>query len=273
VLAAAAQADTVIFVGGNHPQGDRGWAEVAVPTDGKEAVDRESIDLQQEDLLRKTYRANANTILVLVSNFPIAVTWADLHLPAIVHMSHNSQELGNALAGVLFGDVNPGGRLSQTWPRSIAQLPPMLDYDIRKGRTYMYFKGLPLYAFGYGLSYTSFAYKNLRLNNPAVAADGEILVTVDVTNSGKAAGDEVVQMYVRYPGSAVERAQLQLRGFKRVTLQPGETQAVQISLRGKDLAYWDSLAQAWAVEPGQIEILVGPSSDRLPLRLRVGVQP
>ena len=148
-------------------------------------------------------------------------------------MTHASQELGNALADVLFGDANPGGRLAQTWPRSLDQLPPMMDYDIRHGRTYMYFQGEPQYAFGYGLSYTTFAYANLRTSAPSLARGGAIDVSVDVTNTGSRAGDEVVQLYVRYPESKVERPLKQLRGFQRVTLAPGETRDRRASPRGR----------------------------------------
>ena len=153
-------------------------------------------------------------------------------MPAIVHLTHNSQELGNALADVLFGDVIPGGRLVQTWPHSIEQLPPRLDYDLRNGRTYMYFRGEPLYPFGFGLRYTTFAYSNLVLSADRLAPDGEVTVSVDVTNIGARAGDEVVQLYVRHLYSTVERPSKELKGFQRITLQSGETQTVTFPLMG-----------------------------------------
>src|SRR6185437_7432979 len=109
---------------------------------------------------------NRHTFVVLISSFPYSMNWINEYVPAIIHLTHNSQELGNALADVLFGDVDPGGRRLQTWPRSLDELPPMMDYDLRHGRTYMYFKGEPLYPFGYGLSYTTFGYSNLRLSSP-----------------------------------------------------------------------------------------------------------
>ena len=112
--------------------------------------------------------ANAKTIVVLISSFPYAITWVQDNVPAILHMAHNSQEEGNALADVLFGDYNPGGRLAATWVKSLNDLPPMMDYDIRKGRTYLYFKGQPLYPFGFGLSYTTFEYANLRTSADSV---------------------------------------------------------------------------------------------------------
>ncbi len=169
---------------------------------------------------------------MLIVNFPVALPWAAANATTILQMTHASQELGNALADVLFGDANPGGRLVQTWPRSLDQLPPMMDYDLRHGRTYMYFRGEPQYPFGYGLSYTTFAYANLRTSAPSLARGGAIDVSVDVTNTGARAGDEVVQLYVRYPESKVDRPLKQLRGFQRVALAPGETRTVALRLPG-----------------------------------------
>src|SRR2546423_11012273 len=131
-------------------------------------------------------------------------------------MALNSQEEGRALADVLFGDYNPAGRLVQTWPRSLEQLPPMMDYDIRHGRTYMYFKGEPLYPFGYGLSYTSFSYSNLRTSAGSLSQKGSLTVSLNVKNTGSRAGEEVVQMYVKHLNSAVARPMKELKGFKRV---------------------------------------------------------
>src|SRR5271167_3993746 len=145
----------------------------------------------------KPWTASPKTIVVLISSFPYAINWTQRHVPAILHMTHCSEEEGNALADVLFGDFNPAGRLVQTWPKSLAQLPPMMDYNIRHGRTYLYFKGEPLYPFGYGLSYTTFAYSNLQTSLPALDHSGSVMVSVDVQNTGARAGDEVVQLYVK----------------------------------------------------------------------------
>jgi beta-glucosidase len=245
-------ADVAIVVVGNHPTGNDDWARVEKKSYGKEAVDRESIDLEEEELIKQVYTLNKNTVVVLMSSFPYAINWTEDHVPAIFHLTHNCQETGSALAHVLFGDYNPAGRLTQTWPRSIDQLPPMMDYDLRHGRTYMYFKGEPLYPFGYGLSYTTFEYSNLGVT-------GE-LVHVDVTNSGSRDGEEVVQLYVSYPDSKVDRPNLQLRAFKRVLIHAGETQTVSLELRKRDLAYWNVERHEWTLEPGRIEVLVGGSS-------------
>ncbi|MBN1873381.1 MAG: fibronectin type III-like domain-contianing protein, partial [Anaerolineae bacterium] len=168
--------------------------------------------------------------------------------------------------------VNPGGRLVQTWPHSIEQLPPRLDYDLRNGRTYMYFKGEPLYPFGFGLSYTTFAYSNLRLSAGHLAPDGEIAVSVDVTNTGDRAGDEVVQLYVRHLHSTVERPKKELKGFKRITLQPGETQTVTLPLKAASLAYWDVDLRAWNVEAGKVRLLAGASSTDIKLMADIVVE-
>jgi beta-glucosidase len=184
-----------------------------------------------------------------------------------VQLTHASQEQGHGLADVLFGDYNPGGKLVQTWPKSLADLLPMMDYDIRNGRTYMYAKKEPQFAFGYGLSYTTFALSNLRCAD-TLARDGTLEVSVDVANTGARAGDEIVQLYVRFPQSKVERAPKALKGFQRITVEPGKSATATIRLRAADLAYWDTAAHAWVVEPGPVELLVGNSSRAADLTLR-----
>ena len=186
-------------------------------------------------------------------------------------MAHNSQEEGNALADVLFGDYNPAGRLVVTWPVSLDQLPPMMDYDIRHGRTYMYFRQKPLYSFGEGLSYTTFAYSNLRTSSEKLAPDNEITVSVDVRNTGSRAGDEVVQMYVSHLNSKVERPIQELKGFQRITLQPGETKTVPMTLKASALAYWNSAKGTFEVEPDQVKVRIGSSSADIRLERVVNV--
>jgi beta-glucosidase len=144
----AAKADVAIVCVGNHPYGtNAAWKVVPVPSDGREAVDRESLMLPTEDMVKLVYRANPNTVLVLVSSFPYTINWSNEHLPAIIQATHCCQEQGSGVADVLFGDVNPAGRTVQTWVKDITDLPPMMDYDIRNGRTYMYAKIEPLYPF------------------------------------------------------------------------------------------------------------------------------
>ncbi|MGD0573515.1 MAG: glycoside hydrolase family 3 C-terminal domain-containing protein [Sedimentisphaerales bacterium] len=267
----AKQSDVVIVCVGNHPTCDANFGNCPNPGEGKEAVDRKSINLNQEELIKKVYRANPNTVVVLISSFPYAITWTQNNVPAIIHVTHNSQELGNALADVLFGDYNPAGRLVQTWPRFLDQLPPMMDYDIRDGRTYMYFKGEPLYPFGYGLSYTTFKYTNLRTSSDSISENGRITVSVDITNTGSLPGDEVVQMYVRHLGSEVQRPIKELKGFRRITLQPNETKTVQIPLKAESLAYWNTDTQRFVVERDKIHIMLGGSSAQTRVEKTVSV--
>jgi beta-glucosidase len=169
--------------------------------------------------------------------------------------------LGNGLADVIFGDYNPAGRTTQTWVKSITDLPPMMDYDITHGRTYMYFKGKPLYPFGYGLSYTTFKYSGLKVKNRN--ADGSIEISVNITNTGKRDGDEVAQLYVAFPNSKVERPVKQLKGFKRIYIPTGETKEVDWMLLPEDLAYWSVEAKRFVVETGKINVMVGASSDNI----------
>jgi beta-glucosidase len=172
---------------------------------------------------------------------------------------------------VLFGDFNPGGRLVQTWPKSLDQLPPMMDYNIRNGRTYMYFKGEPLYPFGYGLSFTTFKYGNLNINPKS--QKGIILVQANITNTGDRTGDEVVQLYVKHVNSKVERPEKELKGFRRVTLKAGETKTIEISLNTKDIAYWDVSKHSFVVEDDKIKIMVGSSSQDIKLEKTIDIVP
>jgi beta-glucosidase len=270
----AAESDVAIVFVGNHPTCNAPFGRCALPSEGKDAVDRKSIelDLAQLNLLRRVKAANAKTIAVLISSFPYAINWVQENVPAILHMAHSSQEEGSALADVLFGDYNPAGRLVATWVKSLDDLPPMMDYDIRKGRTYMYFKGQPLYPFGFGLSYTTFEYSSLRLSADSVTAWGDLIASVDVKNTGTRAGDEVVQLYVKHLNSAVERPVKELRGFERITLQPNETRTVRLTLKGFDLAYWDVGKHSFMVEPGTVSIMLGASSADVRLEKTIEVK-
>lgn len=261
-LAMAKSAETVVVCLGNNPSGNLGWKKVDGPTEGREAVDRESISLDtaQEALIKNLYKVNPNIVLVMVSNFPYAINWEQANIPAIIHITHCSQEQGNALADALFGDINPGGKLVETWPDSLAQLPPMMDYNIRHGRTYMYTKDKPLYPFGFGLSYTTFQYSNMATNSGKMDKNGEVTINVDVKNTGGRVGDEIVQLYVKHLKSKVERPLKELKGFKRITLNPGETQTVSLKLPASTLAYWDVAKHGFVVEKEPVQIMVGSSS-------------
>jgi beta-glucosidase len=269
---AAKSAEVAIVVVGNHPTGDvESWGMVALPSYGREAVDRQVITLEDEELIRKVYAANHNTVVVLLSSFPYAISWTAEHIPAIVHATHASQELGDALADVLFGGYNPGGRLVQTWPRSMDQLPPMMDYDVRHGRTYQYFTGKPLFPFGYGLSYTTFAYSGLTTSADSMGVDGSVVVRFDLKNIGDRAGDEVAQLYVKRLGSRVTRPFEELKGFRRIALSVGATERVELTLRAADLRHWDSERSGFVVEPGAIEIRIGSSAADIKLSKTLAV--
>jgi beta-glucosidase len=259
---AAQASDIAIVVVGNHPTCHRtpqkllqglmtSVAPCDDPSEGMEGSDRKSLTLTQEELIQKVYKVNPKTVVVLISSAPYAIAWTEENIPAILHTSHNGQEEGNAIADVLFGDYNPAGRLVHTWVGSVDQLPPMMDYNIRHGRTYLYFKGKPLYPFGYGLSYTTFQYSKLRVG---------LDVSVDVTNTGMRDGDEVVQLYARFPKSKVERPLKQLIGFERVSIPRGQTRTVHIPLKASSLAYWDEVRNGWSTETGTVEVFVGGSS-------------
>jgi beta-glucosidase len=261
-LAMAKSAEAVVVCLGNNPSGNLGWKKVDGPTEGREAVDRQSISLDtaQETLIKNLYKINPNINLVMVSNFPYAINWEQQNIPAIIHITHCSQEQGNALADALFGDINPGGKLTQTWPDSLSQLPPMMDYNIRNGRTYMYFTGKPLYPFGFGLSYTTFEYSNIKTSADKMDENGEVTISVDIKNTGSREGDEIVQLYVKHMKSKVERPNEELKGFKRITLSAGETQTVSIKLPASALAYWDVAKKGWVIEKEPVQLMIGSSS-------------
>jgi beta-glucosidase len=264
---AAAAADVAIVCVGNHPYGTRAdWKFSPVPSDGREAVDRKSLMLPDEDLVKLVLKANPNTILVLVSSFPYTINWSQEHVPAIVHITHCSQEQGNGLADVLFGKVNPAGRTVQTWVKDITDLPDIMDYDIRNGRTYMYHQGPVLYPFGYGLSYSDFAYEKIE----SFKQDKKnIRVTVSVKNTSGRDGEEVVQLYASYPESKVERPSKQLRAFRRIPIKAGETRKVTLTVPKEELGYWNEGKQMFVVEPGTVKLLIGASSEDIRLEGKI----
>jgi beta-glucosidase len=282
----ASESDVAVVVVGNNPTcGDEGHAWYNTPTegggltlpctdpgDGREGRDRETMDLNQEQIIKQVFVKNPHTVVMLVTSFPYTINWTAAQIPAILTMAHASQDEGTALARVLFGDYNPGGHLVRTWPKSADQLPPRMDYNIRDGYTYMYFNGQPLYPFGFGLSYTNFKFSNLRTSSQRLGKDGSVTVTVDVTNTGSRAGDEVAQLYVEHPHSAVSRPREELEGFQRVAVAPGETKTVSIKLPASQLAYWDVHTHAFRVESEPVRLMVGDSSANIALKTTVQVE-
>jgi beta-glucosidase len=249
-VAAAKRADVaVLFVG----------TSGAIEAEG---LDRTYLGLPpaQEELVKRVFAANPKTVMVLLNGGPVAVPWERDNLPAVLDMFIAGEEGGNAIADVLFGNYNPGGRLPYTVYESADQVPPMTEYDITKGFTYMYFEGKPVYSFGHGLSYTNFTYTNLNVSPKSISGSGQVTVRVDVQNSGKLAGDEVVQLYVHDVEASVKRPKQELRGFERINLKPGEKRTVTFSLPAEKLAFYDETKKAFVTEPGAFDVFVGSSS-------------
>ncbi|HVQ96096.1 MAG TPA: glycoside hydrolase family 3 C-terminal domain-containing protein [Mycobacteriales bacterium] len=251
-VAAARGADAAVVVVGSMPF-----------INGREDHDRSTMDLAaaQHALVQAVRQANPNTIVVLQNSYPDTIGWEQQNVPAILWTTHAGAETGHALADVLFGDVSPSGRLTQTWYQSTSDLPDILDYDIIKdNRTYLYYQGTPLYPFGHGLTYTTFKYSNLRLSSGSVDPAGTVTVSVDVRNTGTRASDEVVQLYTHQRTSRVKQPVKQLRAFSRVSLAPGQTKTVQLRLKAADLAFWDVTRSRSVVEASTQDIMVGSSS-------------
>lgn len=262
---AAIGSDAAIVFVGNHPL-----------INGKETMDRPDITLAavQEKLALEVLKANPNTIVVVVGSYPFALNALQEQAPAILYTSHAGQELGRAVADVLFGEINPAGRVNMTWFKSVDQLPPFMDYDIiQGGRTYQYFDGEPLYPFGHGLSYSEFRYEDLWLSASRVEAGRDMAVELScrVTNISERAGEEVVQLYVQAGASRVKRPRLQLADFQRIALMPGETAEVKFRLPLESLGIWDVTRDRFCIESGEYTILIGSSSDDLRLEDRLMV--
>ncbi len=243
----------------------------------REGHDREDLKLSgaQSELIKAVYAANPKTVLVLSTINTLSIEWEQENIPAILCAVCAGQAQGTAIAEVLFGDYNPGGKLPCTWYRSLDQLPPFHDYDIHKGRTYMYFEGDPLYPFGYGLSYTAFKLDNLKIANATLGPGEKTTVSAEVTNTGGRAGAEVVQLYITAPSSSVKRPIKQLAGFERVELQPGDTKTVEFELPFSEQAfwYWDADARKFVVQPGAAKILIGNSSANILLTGELTLKP
>ncbi|MER7700161.1 MULTISPECIES: glycoside hydrolase family 3 C-terminal domain-containing protein [unclassified Streptomyces] len=248
VAAAAADADVVVVIAGNDPH-----------INGRETEDRATLSLpdHQRRLWRAARTANPRTALVLVSSYPYAVPEAAASLPALLWTAHGGQAAGTALARVLAGDVSPAGRLPQTWYASDADLPDLLDYDVIGSRqTYLYYEGAPLYPFGHGLSYASFAYEGLSV----ARTRDTVHLSFTVANGGTLTADEVAQVYVRAAGSSVPRPLRQLAAHRRVRLAPGEELRLRCEVPVADLGFWDVARGRWTVDTGRYAFLVGASS-------------
>ncbi len=234
-----------------------------------EAASRTSLDLPgaQQELLEAVHATGTPVVMVLMAGRPLDIHWADEHIPAIVNAWYLGTRSGDAMASVLFGDHNPGGKLTISWPHNVGQIPNFyyakktgrpMDPDQRYTSKYIDAPNAPLYPFGYGLSYTDYEYENLSLSESEISNTGSLQVTVDITNTGQVAGDEIVQMYTRKMVASVTQPIRQLRDFDRISLEPGETQTVSFTLEAEQLQYLDQDLEP-VLEPGEVRVYVGPN--------------
>jgi len=255
-LNVATSADVIIYVGG------------LTPAQEGETFDRDSIELPypQQQLLRALYATKKPIVMVNCSGSAIALTWENEHLAAILQAWYPGQAGGQAVAEVLFGEVNPSGHLPITFYRSTADLPPFEDYSM-SNRTYRYFSGKPLYPFGHGLHYTKFDYKNGKLSRKKIDPASVLTVSFTIKNAGSYAGDDVAQVYYRHLNPPVPMPRLALCGFTRVSLKPGQSTNVTIQIPASRFRYWNTEKKQYMVAPGQYELLIGESSENIRIRL------
>ncbi len=257
-VAAAKRAETVVLVLGERTNMSG------------EAASRASLSLSgnQEQLLEAVAGTGKPVVLVLLNGRPLDISWAAEHVPAILEAWYPGTEGGNAIADVLFGDVNPGGKLPVTWPRTTGQVPAYYNHNLTQapeddpGFTSRYgdFVTAPLYPFGYGLSYTTFGFSNVQLDRKTIPVSGTLHVSVDVENQGAVAGDQVVQLYIHQRAGSASRPVRELKGFERIALAAGEKKTVRFALGPEELKFWSPQARAWLVEPEEFDVWVGPDS-------------
>jgi beta-glucosidase len=257
-VAAANRADVVVAVMGE-------YADMSGSSASRATLDLPGI---QEQMLKAVVATGKPVVLVLVNGRPLDIRWASQHVPAILEAWFPGSEAGNAIADVLFGDVNPGGKLPISWPLSAGQEPLYYNHNLtsdpedRPGFTSRYWdlSSKPLYPFGYGLSYSSFTFKNLQLSNKQIKAEETTEVQVEVTNTSQITGDAVVQIYIHQRAGLASRPVRQLEGFERVTLQPGETRTLKFPLGKEELSFWSPESNAWGVESGIFDVWAGGDS-------------
>ena len=257
----AKKSDVVILaIGDNEQIAREAWSR-------SHMGDRTSLDLfgRQEDLLKALIATGKPVVVLLFNGRPISINHAAQHAPAILECWYLGQEAGHAVAEVLFGDHNPGGKLPISIPRSVGHLPVFYNHKPSARRGYLLDDVSPLFPFGFGLSYTQFSFKNVRLAQKKIKRNGATKVLVDVTNTGKRAGTEVVQLYIRDCVSSVTRPVKELKSFAKILLPPGETKTVELAITPESLAFWD-VRMKYTVEPGEFEIMVGSSSRDIDLQ-------
>lgn len=258
---AAKPADVIVLaLGGNEQTSREAW-------NLKHLGDRTSLDLigRQDELVAAMLATGKPVVALIFNGRPLSINFVAQHVPAVLECWYLGQECGRAVAEVLFGDCNPGGKLSITIPRSAGHLPAFYNYKPSARRGYLFDDASPLYPFGFGLSYTSFAFKNVRLKKKKIGRKDSTQVLVDVSNTGERAGTEVVQMYIRDLVSSVTRPVKELKGFQKIPLQPGETKTAAIDITPESLAFYD-INMKHVVEPGEFEIMVGNSSRDMDLQ-------
>jgi beta-glucosidase len=251
----ANQADVIVLaIGGNEQTSRESW-------NLKHMGDRTSLDLigRQNELVQAMLDTGKPVIVFLFNGRPLSIVDVAKNVPAIFECWYLGQECGHAVADVLFGDFNPGGKLPITFPRSAGHLPAFYNYKPSARRGYLFDDVSPLFAFGFGLSYTTFALKNVRLKKKKIRTKDSTQALVDVTNTGSRSGTETVQLYIRDLVSSVTRPIKELKGFQKIELQPGETKTVAMDITPESLAFYD-VHMKYVVEPGDFEIMVGNSS-------------
>jgi beta-glucosidase len=253
--AVAQQSDVaIVVVGENESTNREAWSE-------QHLGDRDSLDLlgSQEELIRAVVETGKPVVVLLINGRPLSINYVKEHVPAILEGWYLGEQGGTAAANVLFGDVNPGGKLPISFPRSVGQLPDFYDHKPSRNRSYLFAGREPIFPFGYGLSYTQFRFENVRVEPKSIRPGGSAKVSVDVTNTGNRAGDEVAQLYIHQRVASITRPVKQLRGFKRVSLEPGQKVTVDFTLTPEDLSLID-VNMDRVVEPGMFDLMVGPSS-------------
>ena len=256
-VAAARKSDVAILVVGENESTNReAWSE-------QHLGDRDSLDLvgAQNDLVKAVVETGTPTVVLLINGRPLSINYIAEHVPAILEGWYLGQEGGTAAASVLFGDVNPGGKLPITFPHSVGDLPDFYNHKPSANRTYAFGTRKPLYPFGYGLSYTTFKFDNLKIEPEQIKVGGTAQVSVEVSNTGAREGDEVAELYVHQKIASVTRPVMQLKGFQRITLKPGEKKKVEFTIT-PDMLSMLNVDMHKVVEPGTFELMVGPSSDQ-----------
>jgi beta-glucosidase len=264
----ASKCDAVVLVlGGNESTCREAWGF------DTHKGDRANLDLigRQDDLVKAVMATGKPVVVLLLNERPLTINYITENVPAILESWYLGQETGTAVADVLFGKINPGGKLPITFPKSVGQIPVFYNRKYTRFKSYLFLDSKPLFPFGFGLSYTTFEYNNLKIANPVIKPDQDTEVSIEVTNTGDLTGDEIVQLYIRDMLSSVTRPIMELKDFERITLDPGETKTVKLSITPEKLQFYD-INMERVVEPGEFEVMIGSSSQDIRLRSVLSVE-